>query len=190
MNQLVYLSIDKCDSIKISGSYYALGVDDNDRSGLQEIDETYQLTGTGKNLVINTADGVTLDTAEFREFYQILISIANRSAVSDEDAAQAMQNAPVATIEVSSRRNVVYKTDANGNSTTEVDYVLESVTKKFRFYQLSDGRLFCTIEDINADGTSSGEEGSFYVLSSRLEQLFVATQDLREGLAINEKDRY
>ncbi|MBQ8287516.1 MAG: DUF4340 domain-containing protein [Clostridia bacterium] len=190
MNQLVYLGIDKCDSIKISGSYYALGVDENGRTGLQEINETYQLTGTGNNLVVNTADGVTLDTAEFRELYQILISIANRGKVSDEEAAEAMKNAPVATIEVSSRRSVVYKTDSNGNSTNEEDYVLESVSKKFRFYQLSDGRLFCTIEEINADGTSSGETGSFYVLSSRLEQLFVATQDLRDGLSINEKDRY
>lgn len=190
MNQLVYLNIDKCDSIKISGSFYDLGVAAAGREGLQEINESYQLTGTGTNLVINTADGLTLNTAEFREFYQVLISVANRGKVSEEDAEAAMQNAPVATFEVSTRQSVKYKTDASGTTTNEVDYTLESVTKKYRFYTLTDGRLFCTIEDIDAEGKSAGEVGSFYVLSSRLDQLFAATQDLRDGLDVDEHQRY
>lgn len=190
MNQLVFLGIDKCDSIKICGKYYALGVGESDRVGLQEINETYQLTGTGTNLVINTADGITLNTKEFREFYQILVSIANRGKVTDEMAKEAMKNDPVATIEVSSRRRVVYKTDSSGTSTTEVDYILESVSKKYRFYELSDGRLFCTIQEIDADGKASEEAGSFYVLSSRLEQLYVAMQNLRDGLPVDETQRY
>lgn len=189
-NQLVYLNIDKCDSIKLTGSYYNLGVGESDSVGMQEIDETYQLTGTGQNLVINTADGKTLDTKEFRNFYQIMISVANRGEVSDEDAKAAMQNAPVATLSVTTRRTVIYKTDENGNTTSQVDYVLESVTKHFRFYQHTDGRLFCTIEQIDAEGKSSGEEGSFYVLSSRLDQLLAATQMLRNGLPVNEHQRY
>ena len=190
VNQLVYLNIDNCDSIKISGSYYALSVDGSGREGLQKIEELYQLTGTGKNLVITASGGKQPDVNSFRDLYQVLISIANRGAVSEEDAAEAMKKDAVATIEVSTRKRVVYKTDANGNTTTEKDYELESVTKKFRFYELSDGRLFCTIEEIKADGTSSGESGSFYVLTSRLEQLFKAVQDLRDGKVVNEKDRY
>lgn len=190
MNQLVYLNIDKCDSVKISGSFFDLGVAGAGREGLQEVNESYQLTGTGTNLVINTADGVKLNTKEFREFYQVLISVANRGSVSEEDGKEAMKNAPVATIEVSTRRRVVYKTNDKGVLTNEEDYVLESVTKKYRFYKLTDGRLFCTIEDIDDQGKSEGEVGSFYVLSSRLDQLFAAAQDLRDGLHIDEHQRY
>lgn len=190
LSRIVYLNIDKCDSIKIQGSYYALPVDGSGRDGLQKIDEFYQLTGTGKNLVITNKEGKQPDVATFREFYQILLSIANRSSVSEADAEAAMKKEAVATIEVSTRQNVVYKVDANGYSTGEEAYVLESVTKKFRFYELTDGRLFCTIEEIKADGTSSGESGSFYVLTSRLEQLFKGVQDLRDGKVVNEKDRY
>lgn len=190
MNQLVYLGIDKCDSVKVSGSFFDLGVAGAGREGLQEINETYQLTGTGTNLVIKTADGKTLNTTEFREFYQVLISVANRGKVSEEDAKAAMEKAPVATFEVSTRRRVAYKVDENGVSTGEEDYVLESVTKKYRFYTLTEGRLFCTIEDINEKGESAGEVGSFYVLSSRLDQVFAATQDLRDGLDVDEHQRY
>ena len=190
MNQLVYLGIDKCDSVKVSGSFFDLGVAGAGREGLQKIDETYQLTGTGTNLVIKTADGKTLNTTEFREFYQVLISVANRGKVSEEDAKAAMEKAPVASFEVSTRRRVAYKVDENGVSTGEEDYVLESVTKKYRFYTLTEGRLFCTIEDINEKGESAGEVGSFYVLSSRLDQVFAATQDLRDGLDVDEHQRY
>lgn len=189
-NELVYLNIDKCDSLKITGSFYDLGVLDPAHKGNREVNETYQLTGTGQNLVINTADGLTLDTSEFRDLYQVLISIVNRGMVSDEDAEKAMKGDPIATLSVTTRRTVVYKTDANGSETSEVDYVLESVTKNFRFYELTNGRVFCTIEQIDEEGKSSGESGSFYVLSSRLEQLMAAVLNLREGLDVDENQRY
>ncbi len=188
LNQLVYLNIDKCDSIKISGSYFDLGVVNPDRTGLQKVDETYQLTGTAQTLVVNTADGKKLDVPNFREFYQILISIANRGAVTAEEGKAALEKGDlVAEIAVSTRRTTTTSTDENGKT---VQHTLESVTKRFRFYRLTDGRLYCTIEQIDAEGKSTGEAGSFYVLSSRLDQLLAATIDLREGLPIDEHQRY
>ncbi|MBO5778611.1 MAG: DUF4340 domain-containing protein [Clostridia bacterium] len=189
-NQLIYLNIDKCDSVKITGSYFDLGILNPAHKGDREVNETFQLTGTGQNLVINTADGKTMDTAEFRDFYQVLISVVNRGMVSVEEGNQAMKGEPVATISITTRRTVSYKVDANGNPTGEEDYVLESVTKNFRFYELTNGRLFCTIEQIDAEGKSSGESGSFYVLSSRLEQLVSAAISLKNGEDVNEHQRY
>ncbi len=189
MNQLVYLAIDKCDSVKINGSYFGSGIA-GDRVGLQTVNEIYQLSGTGSNLLVNTADGKTLNAKQFRTLYEILISIANRGEVSDQEVAELMKKDPVASIEVSTRRSVVYVVNEQGVSTTEIDYIQESVSKKFNFYELSDGRLFCTIQSIDAEGKASAETGSFYVLSARLEQLFRAAQDLREDKPIDKLDRY
>ncbi len=189
-NQLIYLNIDKCDSVKITGKYYDLGILNPAHKGDREVNETFQLTGTGQNLVINTADGKTMNTSEFRDFYQVLISVVNRGMVSVEEGKEAMKGEPVATISITTRRTVAYKVDANGNPTGEEDYVLESVTKNFRFYELTNGRLFCTIEQIDPEGKSSGESGSFYVLSSRLEQLISAAISLKNGEDVNEHQRY
>ncbi|MBQ7325409.1 MAG: DUF4340 domain-containing protein [Clostridia bacterium] len=189
-NQLVYLNIDKCDSIKLTGSYYDLGVLNPDHKGDREVNTTFQLTGTGQNLAIHTGEGKLMDTAEFRDFYQVLISIVNRGMVSEEDGKAAMKGDPIATLSVTTRRSVVYKNDDKGNPTGEIEYELESVSKVFRFYSLTNGRLFCTIEQIDHEGKSSGESGSFYVLSSRLEQLLAATIALEKGEDVNEHQRY
>lgn len=189
-NQLVYLNIDKCDSLKITGSFYDLGVLNPDHKGIRDVNETFQLTGTGHDLVINTADGKTMNTDEFRDLYQVLISIVNRGMVSDADAEAAMKGDPIATLTVTTRRTVMYKLDENGKTTAEVDYVLESVTKNFRFYELTNGRVFCTIEQVDAEGKSSGESGSFYVLASRLEQLLAGVIELKNGGDVNEHQRY
>lgn len=189
-NQLVYLNIDKCDFLKITGSFYDLGVLNPDHKGIRDVNETFQLTGTGHDLVINTADGKTMNTDEFRDLYQVLISIVNRGMVSDADAEAAMKGDPIATLTVTTRRTVMYKLDENGKTTAEVDYVLESVTKNFRFYELTNGRVFCTIEQVDAEGKSSGESGSFYVLASRLEQLLAGVIELKNGGDVNEHQRY
>ena len=101
-----------------------------------------------------------------------------------------MKGDPIATLTVTTRRTVMYKLDENGKTTAEVDYVLESVTKNFRFYELTNGRVFCTIEQVDAEGKSSGESGSFYVLASRLEQLLAGVIELKNGGDVNEHQRY
>ncbi len=190
-NHLIYVNIDKCDSLKITGKYDFWKVD---ADGAQKIDinEAYQLTGSGQNLVINTADGKTLDTKQFRNFYQILISISNRGMLSAEEVKEAMKGEAVATFEATTRRTVVYKTDEQGNNTNEVDYVLESVTKIYRFYKTAgdSGRLLCTIQQIDPEGNASEETGSFYVLDSRLHQLFEAMISLENGTPIDKYERF
>lgn len=189
-NQLAFLNIDNCDVLKLSGSYFDLGVADGDRKGWQTINEVYQLTGTSKDLAIQTADGITVNTTDFRQFYSIMINLLNHGNVDAEDAANAMKNEPVGVLSLTTRKKSVYKTDENGKDTSELDYVLESVTKTFRFYQLTDGRLLCTIEQIDAEGKSTGETGSFYVLTSRVDQLLAAALDLREGKTVDSLQRY
>ncbi len=189
-NQLAFLNIDNCDVLKLSGKYFDLGVVNPDRKGWQTVDETYQLTGTQKDLAIGTADGKTLNTEEFRHFYSVMISLLNHDMVSDEDAAQAMKNEPVGMLSVTTRRKPIYKLNEAGQETSEVDYILESVTKIFRFYKLTDGRLLCSIEQIDAEGKSSGESGNFYVLTSRLDQFLAAALDLRAGLPVDDLQRY
>ena len=184
-NQLSFLNIDNCDVIKLSGSYFDLGVIYPDRKGWHTIEETYQLTGSGKELIISTADGKTLHTQYFRKFYSILISLLNHDEAEPEQIEEALKNDPVGSLTITTRKKTVYKQDANGQDTSEVDYVLDSVTKIFRFYKLTDGRLLCTIEQIDAEGKSSGESGRFYVLTSRFEQLLAGALDLRDGNPID-----
>lgn len=189
-NQISFLNIDNCDVLKLSGKYYDLGIIHSDRKGWHEINETYQLTGTGKDLIVSTADGKTLVTDDFRRFYSVMISLLNHDEVTNQEAEEAMKSEPVNMLTVTTRKKTVYKQDANGVDTSEVDYVLESVTKIFRFYKLTDGRLLCTIEQIDAEGKSSGENGKFYVLTSRMEQLLSASLDLREGKPVDHLQRY
>lgn len=189
-NQLAFLNIDNCDVLKLSGSYFDLGVVDSSRKGWQTVDEVYQLTGTGNDLVISTADGSTVNTDNFRNLYGIMINLLNHDEVDPADAANAMKNEPVGTLSLTTRKKSVYKTNEAGQTTAELDYILESVTKVFRFYKLTDGRLLCTIEQIDAEGKSTGETGSFYVLTSRMDQLLAASLNLREGKPIDNLQRY
>lgn len=189
-NQLVFLNINNCDRLQISGSYYDLGLYNPDHLGQHSINETYQLSGRDDDLIVSTEDGKTLTTKYFREFYQVMVDLVTHETVSDAEAAEAMKGEVVATLSATTRRTVIYKTDANGNTTSEVDYVLESVTKKYRFYELSEGRLLCTIEQIDAEGNSSGESGNSYILTSRMDQLLAATVNLRENLPFDNLQRY
>lgn len=188
--QVVFLGIDTCDMLKISGKYYDLGVIDPDRKGWQSVEETFQLTGTAKDLAIVTADGKKMNTEEFRDFYSIMLNLVSHGAVSDADGKEAMKNEPMCTLSVTTRKKIMYKTNEAGQPTSEVDYVLDSVTKTYRFYKHTDGRVFCTIEQIDAEGKSSGESGSFYVLTSRIEQLLAGAANLQDGKPVDDFQRY
>ncbi len=187
--QIVYLKIDDCESISMEGSYFDLGINNPDRKGEQQIKEVFHLTNTSTNLQITTDDGNVIDTTNFRQFYKQLLMGSIREQVSEDEIQAAMQNEPIAKLTISTRRSVVYKTDSDGNATSTVDYVLESVTKIFRYYSLSNGRVLCTIENIDAEGVSQGESGSFYMLTSRVEQLLSSVLDLKDGIAIDATQR-
>ena len=189
-NQVVFLNIDTCDMVQISGKYYDLGVVNPDRKGWQTVEGGYQLAGSSKDLVVTNSNGKTLDTAGFRNFYAVMINLVGHGTVTEEEAEAAMKNELMCTLSVTTRKKVIYKTDENGATTSEVDYVLESVTKTFRFYKLTDGRVLCTVEQIDAEGKSSGENGSFYVLTSRVEQLLAAAANLNDGETVDYLQRY
>lgn len=188
--QVVYLMIDDVESIALEGSYVDLGIANPDRKGEVNVNETFNCTDTGTDLKITDSSGNQINTKNFRQFYRLLILASIREEVSPEDIADAMQDEPMAKLTVKTRRKTVYKTDEAGNATTKVDYVLESVSKVFRFYRLTNGKVLCTIEKIDAEGNSLGESGSFYLLTSRVEELLSATLDLTEGITINPAQRH
>lgn len=188
--QVVYLKIADCDTLSIEGSYYDLGVTNPDRKGEVKVNETFKLTDIGSDLVVTDADGNTIDTENFRQLFMMVIRGNIRNEVSQEDIEEAMKQEPMAKLTIKTRRSTVYKTDSSGNATTKVDYVLESVSKVYRYYKLTNGRVLCTIESIDADGNSLGESGSFYMLTSRLEGMLSATMDVKEGIAIDYTERH
>ncbi len=188
--QIVDLKIDNCASISIEGSYTDLGVLNPDRKGEVSINETFELTNTGSDLLVTDSAGNQIDTKNFRQFYLLLMNRSVREEVSEEAIAEAMKNEPMTTLTVRTKKTTVYKTDEAGNTTTKVDYERESVSKIYRFYKLTSGRVLCTIESIDANGKSLGEEGTFYMITARVEEILSAAVDLQEGIAIDTKVRY
>lgn len=188
--QMVYLKIDDCAMVSLEGSYYDLGILNPDRKGEVSVNESYYLTNTGVDLVVTDSTGKTVNTNNFREFYRILLLGIIRDEVSEEEIKAAMQNEPIAKMTIQTRKSTVYETDAAGNATSKVDYVLESVQKIFRYYELSNGRVLCTIEKIDAEGNSLGETGNFYLVTSRVEEMLSAAVDLQEGITIDSTQRH
>lgn len=187
--QVVNLSIGDCSSIALEGSYFDLGESNPDRKGEVTVNEIFKLSDNGVDLVITDADGKTVDTDNFRELFVIMLRGSIRDEVSAEDIAEAMKNEPMAKLTIKTVEKTVYKKDDAGETTTRVDYVLQSVSKIYRYYKLTNGRVLCTIENIDADGNSLGESGKFYMLTARVEELLSAAVDLKEGIAIEPTQR-
>lgn len=188
---VVYTNIDNCESITIRGSYDDLGVDFPDRAGKQTVDETFRLDGTINGLTVTAMKaGRVVDTDNFRQLFRIMIQMYIREELTEEEISEALKNSPMAEIEVVTRERTVYKTDENGKDTTEVDYIVAGVTKIIRFYRLTNGKCVVTSESIDEDGVSSGEVGSFYMMSARVEQLLASAISVLEGKTVNGNDRY
>lgn len=188
-NQIVYLQIDNCETVTLEGSYFDLGITNPDRKGKVEVNEIFHMTNTGKDLYVTDDAGNVIDTDNYRRFFTIMYRGTIREEVDEQAIEEAMKKDPMATLTVKTRRKIVYQTDDAGNATTKVDYVLESVSRIYRYYELTNGRVLCTIESIDAEGNSSGEEGSFYMLTSRIEALLSAAMDLKEGITIDPAQR-
>lgn len=177
--------IDDCESISIEGSYYDAGIENPDRKGEVSVKDTFTTSSTGTALLVKDSQGNPVDTDNYRCFFRYMLQAVVREEVDPEDVKAAMENDPMATISVKTRQSIQYKYDSTGKLTNTVDYVLDSVTKVYRFYQLTNGRALCTIQNINAEGKELTESGSFYVLTVRVEELLSAAVDLQEGIAID-----
>lgn len=185
-SSVFYLQIGNCKSIEITGNYFDLGVDNDSRKGEQNVNLKFRLDGSGKTLkVIEVNSGRSIDVKNFRQFYRILADVALREQVDDALAKEAMKQDPIATVRVVTAESIVYKKDSSGNDTDEIDFTRPSVTKVFRFYKLTNGRVLLTIEDIDENGKSSGETGSFYLVTGSVHKMLGAALDVYNGIDVD-----
>jgi len=208
--EIFQMKIDNSAKIEIEGSYFDLALGTDLPAGLRDVNLTFSLTETVGDLVVNGADNLTgkintCDTNNFRELYKILLQVYLKEEVSEDARKEALENDPYATIKIVTRDTPVYKTDAQGNETTVVDYYMYSVTRTFRFYRLSNGRCLCTIQDqyfkTDEDGNivyredengtktpvvlTTAETGTFYVVTSRIEQVVEYAQLIFNGVEVD-----
>ena len=189
---LMGLSIYNCESISIKGTYNDLGVDVPGRKGVQNVDESFRMAGTSNIVsVTNLKTGEEIDRQNFSRFFLQILYMNLREQLSKEEIESILTNVqPSCTMSVVTRANTVYKTDANGNETNEIDYVLPSVTRVFRFYRYTGGRSLVTIESIDENGVSSGEVGSYYMMSSKVDQILSSAISVANGISVDGSDRY
>ena len=189
--EVVNIKIDNCESISISGTYKDLGIEYPDREGVQNVNETFQLDGTVKGLSVTAlSNGKVLDTANFRQLFRLLLQMYLRDELSEEEVKEALEGDPMATIQFVTRERTVYKTDDEGKETSEIDYTVASVTRIYRFYRLTNGRCVVTTESVDENGKSTGELGSFYMMSARVDHILSSVLNVLEGKSVNGTDRY
>lgn len=208
--EIFQMKIDNSSKIEINGTYFDFNVGDGLPAGLRKVNLTFSLTETVGDLVVNGADNLTgkinqCDTNNFRELYKLLLQVYLKEEVPKEVREEALKNDPYATVKVETRDQPVYKKDDKGNDTTVVDYYMYSVSRTFRFYRLSNGRCLCTIqdqyfktdddgnivyqEDENGNKTpvvlTTSETGTFYVVTSRIEQVVEYAQLIFNGVEVD-----
>lgn len=208
--EIFQMKIDNSAKIEISGTYFNFATDGGLPAGLRDVNLTFSLTETVGDLVVNGVDNLTgktavCDTNNFRELYKVLLQIYLKEEVSEEARKEALENEPFASVKVETRDQPVYKKDDQGNDTTVVDYYMYSVTRTFRFYRISNGRCLCTIQDKyfktddegnivyqeDENGTktpvelTTSETGTFYVVTSRIEQMAEYAQLIFNGVEVD-----
>jgi len=212
--EIFQMKIDNSAKIEINGTYFDFTTGDGLPAGLRDVNLTFSLTETVGDLVVNGVDNLTGKTAEcdtnnFRELYKLLLQVYLKEEVSEDARKQALESDPFASVKIVTRDQPVYKKDENGNDTTVIDYYLYSVTRTFRFYRLSNGRCLCTIQDTyfktDEDGNivyetdengkkvpvelSTSENGTFYVVTSRIEQVVEYAQLIFNGVEVDANER-
>ena len=212
--EIFQMKIDNSAKIEISGTYFDFTTGDGLPAGLRDVNLTFSLTETVGDLVVNGADNLTgksaeCDTDNFRELYKLLLQVYLKEEVSEDARKEALANDPYATVKIVTRDQPVYKTDESGNETSVIDHYLYSVTRTFRFYRLSNGRCLCTIQDTyfktdengnivyetDANGKkvpvelSTAENGTFYVVTSRIEQVVEYAQLIFNGVEVDANER-
>ena len=122
-----------------------------------------------------------LSLTYYRELFRELLAISLQGNVpADLDKEALMQNEPYFQIRIETPKF---------NKSDKYPEGLPSITRILRFYQYTNGRALVTVETIDADGKSSGENGSFYVRVSRLDKLLSDAQKLCNGEEFSFRDK-
>ncbi len=214
-SELLQINIDKVASVKVSGSYTDLHLDSDKESESVDVDLLFRMSKSGTDLVVNGFDlkndgKALINTKNFRQLYKILLQVYLRDQADEKTVEEARKNAPVAEVQFVTRDNPVYVKNALGQDTSVIDYYLYSVTRTFRFYRLTEGRCLCTIEDISYELDKDGnlvyetdaegnrvvkkvlareESGTFFVTSSRVQQIVEVANRLYHGETIDGNQR-
>ena len=122
-----------------------------------------------------------LSMTYYREFFRELLTITLQGNVpSDLDKEALMENEPYFEIRIETPKY---------NKSDRYPEGLASITRILRFYQYTNGRALVTVETVDANGKSSGENGSFYVRISRLDKLLSDAQKLCNGEEFSFRDK-
>ena len=125
--------------------------------------------------------GKQLSMTYYRELFRELLAITLQGDVpTDLDKEALMQGEPYFEIRIETPKF---------NKSDRYPEGLESITRILRFYQYTNGRALVTVETINANGKSSGENGNFYVRVSRLDKLLSDAQKLCNGEEFSFRDK-
>lgn len=186
------LSVYNCETYSIKGSYNDLGIEYPDRKGVQEVDETFRVGGNSTTVTVTRLKtGETVERYNFSRLYLQTLYLNMREEIPEEERDRILAGTdPACEFTISSRAQIIYKTDAAGNETTEVDYTLPSVTRIYRFYPYTSGKMLLTIESINEKGKSSGETGSYYVMAAKVDQILSLAISVANDIVIDGNVRY
>lgn len=186
MPQAFSLTMDNCQSFSVKGSYFDLGVEQPYRDGLMNVDCVFRMEGSGSALVVTErATGKKVNIPYFRKLYTVMLQVDIRKEMDEDEIREAMKKDPMATVSIVTRESYFYKTDKDGKKTDEIAGIRPSVSRVFRFYEVTGGRCLITIEDIDEKGNSLGENGNFYVMSSTVQKLLSSTLDLMNDVPID-----
>ena len=136
--------------------------------------------------VFSEGKGEYVELESYRSLFQEIYSTAMRgNAPEDLDIDALKEQGPYLTLSIDTTDVTIYKKDSNGNDTSIIDRVLPGITRTLRFYRYSNGRALVTIETIDENGESSGENGAFYVTIPRLDKLVSDAYNVNEGLPVD-----
>ncbi len=195
--EIFQMNIINCAEIMISGKYFDYALESGEIPGETTVEGLFKLEHNNDDSLKLTSPNASYEgkmtykewDANFRILYQLLLALPIREEIDSELIKDIMNGESYAEIKVTSAEQVVYKVDSEGNETAVVDYTVESMTRIYRFYKYTSGRSLVTIESIDADGKSEGENGSFYILTSTVENLLRATDMHLNGEVISKYER-
>ena len=127
-----------------------------------------------------------IDLTAYRNFFRVLFGSYVQGEVPDTLDRDALKESdPYLVIRIKTDRITVYKKNAGGKITNQVDCVIEPAERILRFYRYSNGRALMTSEYVEADGTTTGESGLFYVLLDRLDKLLSDAEKVSKNQAVD-----
>lgn len=127
-----------------------------------------------------------IDLSAYRNFFRVLFGSYVQGEVPDTLDQEALKEGePYLTLRIKTDRVTIYKKNDSGTITNQVDCVIEPAERILRFYRYSNGRALVTSEYVEADGTTTGESGLFYVLVDRLDKLLSDAEKVSQRQEVN-----